>query len=135
MEAGSFYSVGVNVTNSLATGGRGHGHQAPLSPPFCADSTPVGRQQPPYASATTRYPRDEDLVGVNQKLDRVLSLVLDQNSTIHQGQKETAELSRQLDGLSKSVDEVKRRVYQLQSSASARGGRKRVPKDLSVSAS
>ena len=125
--------MSVNLTHTLASGG----HDAALAPPFHLDNTSDGHQRLPFTPTAGNlrharggsHAREQSMLSVNQKLDRMLSLALEQNAAIQKGQVETAELRKHIESVSRSVDEVKRRVDEFKTGASGRLG----PKDLSVS--
>ena len=119
MDTGSFYRGGVNLTSPF-------GHEANFTPPM----TPHVQSYAP----STHGPSQDSLVGMNHKLDKMLSLFMEQRSAIERGQVETAEIRKQMDTFSSRLSEIKSCVDDLQqnTNATGRSGKKRVPKDLSV---
>ena len=131
MDTGSFYKGGINITSTLAT----NGHDTSFTPPATPRTLDYGISAIGQTYSTPiRSHSQESLLGVNQKLDRMLALFMEQKSAVKRGQKETAEIRKQMDTFSTSLSEIKSCVDDLQKSGNGNGNLKKwIPKDLSMS--
>ena len=84
------------------------GHEASFTPPLTPsvhDRDSSSHLQP-YGLPMHSHSQDP-LLGMNQKLDRMLLLFLEQKALIQGGQEETAEMKKRMDSFAASLGEIK----------------------------
>ncbi len=90
---------------------------------------PGSMQLHPYSSPSPVLQTD-DLLSVNQKLDRVLALFMEQKSAVAQQEREAIKMKEQLSIVVADASQIKK---ELQTAGTAPRAKKPVPKDISVS--
>lgn len=139
MAAGNFYARagGASFTSGASLTRQDGSWDADFATsPYSSSSTPRAHHMPPY---------NHELIGVSQKLDRMMAVMTEQKSAIENGAEcmclsvtvvysgcqETADPREHVKDLSERLNEVKASTQRLQGSLSVRR-KSRVPKDLSV---
>lgn len=120
MASGSFYRRGMSMTSHLSGGNEQFGLAADGG-----NSSNSGSMYE-FPSASGQFHE-----ATNQKLDRVVSLLLEQRTVSNNLQMETNELRKQVASLRTEVSSIKEQVDQQTPSSS--GGRQKIPAQLSVS--
>lgn len=137
----SFYSSGSSFSSSFASPDNARWENRFQSQP----------QEPPSLTSTPIHPFHRgELVSVNQKLDHLVTIVMDQKAVIEKskrmitllakqfhilfiGQRDTAELQQQVFDLNDKLSEVQASVHKInQTSCSGKRKRSLIPKDLCV---
>lgn len=118
MDGGSFYRNGSSMTNLLSRnpdrfdyGGLGHS-----------------------SGSMYEFPSGQIGGGIEQKIDRMVSLMLEQNTISSNIQSETIKLTKVVESLTADITYVKKKVESSTYDSSNSGSiRKKIPSELSVS--
>ena len=127
MSTRSFYRNGSSVTDRLSE---------VIDQPHRSSSIP---HDPSYSASSGNgsmyeFPFDPYCSGMNQKLDRMVTLILEQKEVSKNIQKETNDLRREVATLMMEVSVVKEKVEkQVPNDSSTSSKQKKIPSQLSVS--
>lgn len=136
MDTASFYVGGASVTNRLNEPSFTATPIAPVQLSYDNSSRSESPLTPgsihghlyPYSNPRPVHPPDE-LFTINQKLDRVLAMFMEQKSAVTQKEKE---MNEQLAIVSADISQIKKELQAAETTPQSKG-KKRVPKDISVS--
>ena len=125
MSTGSFYRGGSSVTDRLSEISE-HSRSRSFNDSTYGNGSVTGSMY--------EFPIDPFQTGMNQKLDRMVTLILEQKDLTASIQKETNDLRREVATLTSEVLAMKEKVdNQILNDSPTSSSRKKIPSQLSVS--